>query len=242
MIIIICKILFVCFNGQLWGEMMPALLKFLMLFWERPSAVSTSPSMVWPMSKHPFMIGELIEIHFQLWINEGSSWALFFFFLLLHSPVQTSSSMFYRWSANLSTIYSHWPECTTTLSLCLMKEIQMCGLGRLKLSVSYWPPLTYTWSIMCNCSVLFKARWVICWGAIVEFQKQNECAGSFFSCSVTLEGRVKSFLTHGDPDRAIHAFINSQLDYCSALGGNLFLLSWFPLVQNAVAHNTFRMF
>lgn len=66
--------------------------------------------------------------------------------------------LFYRRSANLSAIYSHWPECTTTLTLCLMKEIQICGFGRLKLSVSYWAPLTYTWSIMCNCSVLFEAR------------------------------------------------------------------------------------
>lgn len=44
---------------------------------------------------------------------------------------------------------------------------------------------------------------------------------------LSLEGRINSFLTHGDPDRAILTFINSQLDHCSALnvGGHLFLLS-----------------
>lgn len=151
--------------------------------------------------------------------------------------------MFYRWSANLSAIYSHWPECTTTLSLCLMKEIQICGFGRLKLSLSYLAPLTYTWSIMCNCSVLFEARYEWFAGERLEFQKPNGCiVEAFFLLS--LEGRFQSFLTHWDPDKAIRAFINSQLDHCSALniGGNLFLLSRFPLVQNAAEHNTFRMF
>lgn len=60
----------------------------------------------------------------------------------------------------------------------------------------------------------------------MEFQKQNECiVETFFLLS--LEGCIKSFLTHGDPDRAIRAFITSQLDHCSAMNieGDLFLLS-----------------